>query len=160
MMASDVFCSLVHQKLMQPNEMTPKNLDRAGEHLTEARRSVVFVVDDESVVASTLEIILLSHGYDTRSFFDPLDALKAARSVAPTILLADVMMPSMNGLDLAKEMRKLYPECKVLLFSGHTGTARLFANARADGCDFELLTKPVHPTVLMDKIAEVLGAGA
>jgi FixJ family two-component response regulator len=145
---------------MQPNEMTPNHFDRAGEHLTEAKRSVVFVVDDESVVASTLEIILLSHGYDTRSFFDPLDALKAAQSVAPTILLADVMMPSMNGLELAIEMRKLYPACKVLLFSGHTGTARLFANAKADGCDFELLTKPVHPVVLMDKISEVLAAGA
>jgi FixJ family two-component response regulator len=140
--------------------MIPNHFDRAGEHLTEAKRSVVFVVDDESVVASTLEIILLSHGYDTRSFFDPLDALKAAQSVAPTILLADVMMPSMNGLELAIEMRKLYPACKVLLFSGHTGTARLFANAKADGCDFELLTKPVHPVVLMDKISEVLAAGA
>jgi len=71
-----------------------------------------------------------------------------------------VMMPSMNGLELAIEMRKLYPACKVLLFSGHTGTARLFANAKADGCDFELLTKPVHPVVLMDKISEVLAAGA
>jgi hypothetical protein len=36
----------------------------------------------------------------------------------------------------------------------------LFANAKADGCDFELLTKPVHPVVLMDKISEVLAAGA
>jgi DNA-binding NtrC family response regulator len=125
--------------------------------LTEAKRSIVFVVDDESVVASTLELILLSHGYDTRSFFDPLDALKAAQSVAPTILLADVMMPSMNGLDLAKEIRKLHAGCKVLLFSGHTGTARLFANAKADGCAFELMTKPVHPAILMDKISEVLG---
>lgn len=124
--------------------------------MTEAKRSIVFVVDDDSVVASTLEIILLSHGYDTRSFFDPLDALKAAHSVAPSILLADVMMPSMNGIDLAKEIRRLYPECKVLLFSGHIGTSRLFASAKADGCEFELLTKPVPPAVLMDKIHEVL----
>jgi DNA-binding response OmpR family regulator len=124
--------------------------------LTEAKRSIVFVVDDESVVASTLELILLGHGFETRSFFDPLDALKAAHSVSPALLLADVMMPSMNGLDLAKEIRKLCPACKVLLFSGHMATSKLFAKARADGCDFELLTKPVHPATLIDRIGAVL----
>ena len=124
--------------------------------MTEPKRSIVFVVDDESVVASTLELILMSHGYDTRSFFDPLDALKAAQSVTPALLLADVMMPSMNGLDLAKEIRKICPACKILLFSGHIATTKLFANAKADGCEFELLAKPVQPGVLMEKIGEVL----
>jgi DNA-binding NtrC family response regulator len=124
--------------------------------LAEPKRSIVFVVDDESVVASTLELILLSHGYETRSFFDPLDALKAAKSVTPALLLADVMMPSMNGIDLAKEIKQVCPACKILLFSGHMATSKLFAKAKSDGCEFELLAKPVHPGALMEKIAEVL----
>jgi FixJ family two-component response regulator len=124
--------------------------------LTEPQRSIVFVVDDEGVVASTLELILTSHGYAARSFFDPLDALKAAKSVTPGLLLADVMMPSMNGLDLAKEIKKICPACKILLFSGHLATSNLFAKAKSDGCDFELLTKPVQPGALLEKIEEVL----
>ena len=113
----------------------------------------VFVVDDEDVIASTLAMILrLQGGFQARSFTKPLEALEAARREAPDLLISDVMMPLLSGIELAIQVREYCPDCKVLLFSGQATTASLLENARANGYDFELLLKPVHPSDLLEKI--------
>lgn len=118
---------------------------------------VAFVVDDEGVIASTLELILLSRGFDARSFVDPLDALRAADSAQPNLLLADVLMPSMNGIELALQIRQLHPNCSVLLTSGQTVTSELLDAASLAGHHFEILAKPIHPDLLLQKIDEIIG---
>jgi DNA-binding response OmpR family regulator len=118
----------------------------------------VFVVDDENVIASTLELILMSQGFDARSFADPIAALNASQSEAPDLLITDVMMPKMTGIELAVQIRKNCPGCKVLLFSGQVSIVHLLAQAEADGHDFVLVAKPIHPAVLIEKIDEVMQA--
>ena len=120
-------------------------------------RTVAFVVDDEDVIASTLELILLSRGFAVRSFVDPSDAAEAAQLTKPDFLLTDVMMPKLNGIELALKMRQINPDCCVLLFSGQAGTSDLLARASEQGHRFEILAKPVHPLDLLSKIAELLG---
>lgn len=116
----------------------------------------VFVVDDEDVIASTLAMILrLQGGFHARSFTDPLKALEAANLEAPDLLISDVMMPQLSGIDLAIQVRLRYPDCKVLLFSGQSATANLLEAARKNGYDFELLLKPVHPSDLLTKIRDL-----
>jgi pimeloyl-ACP methyl ester carboxylesterase len=61
----------------------------------------VFVVDDEPVIASTLAAILKLHGYSATSFTSPLEALAVARSKAPDLLISDVAMRGVSGIDLA-----------------------------------------------------------
>jgi CheY-like chemotaxis protein len=113
----------------------------------------VFVVDDEPVIATTLATILrLNGGFRARSFTKPLEALEAVRAEAPDLLITDVMMPLLSGIELAIRVRALCPECKVLLFSGQAATAHLLDAAGADGHHFELLVKPVHPADLLAKI--------
>jgi DNA-binding response OmpR family regulator len=124
--------------------------------LVKSNRTVAFIVDDEDVIASTLELILLSEGFDARSFVDPLDALNAAHSVKPNLLVTDVIMPNMTGIDLAIQIRNLHPECGVLLSSGQTVTSELLATASAAGHHFEILLKPVHPNILLQRITELL----
>ncbi len=119
-------------------------------------RRRVFVVDDESVIASTLELILMSQGFDARSFDDPVVALNAARSGAPDLLITDVIMPKMTGIELAFHIRRDFPHCKVMLFSGQISIINLLAQAQADEHDFVLIDKPVHPSVLIERISEVL----
>jgi DNA-binding response OmpR family regulator len=116
----------------------------------------VFVVDDEMVIASTLELILMSHGFDARCFADPIAALKAAQSDSPDLLLTDVIMPQMNGIELAVRIRQECPNCRVMLLTGHGSIVDLLADADADRHDFVLVDKPVHPAVLIEKINEVL----
>jgi DNA-binding NtrC family response regulator len=117
----------------------------------------VFVVDDEFVIASTLGLILRHKGFDAISFHTPLDALQAASSQAPDLLISDVVMPQLSGIELAIRLQEQCPNCKVLLFSGQAATAGLLETARANGHNFEILAKPVHPTDLLRKIAESTG---
>jgi DNA-binding NtrC family response regulator len=112
----------------------------------------VFVVDDEHVIASSLAAILKLHGYSATSFTSPLEALAAARSRPPDLLISDVAMPGLSGVDLAIQMKAQYPECKILLFSGQATTEDLLKDARSHGHTFQLLQKPVHPSVMLLKI--------
>ena len=124
--------------------------------MSPALKRRVFVVDDENVIASTLELILLSEGFNARSFANPIAALNAAQSEAPDLLITDVMMPEMTGIELAVRIKQNCPSCKVLLFSGQVSIVNLLAQAEADGHDFVLVDKPVHPAVLIEKIGEVM----
>jgi DNA-binding NtrC family response regulator len=116
--------------------------------------SRVFVVDDEEVIATTLTAILKINGYDARCFVNPLEALAAARTEAPDLLISDVMMPQLSGIDLAVRLKEQCPACKVLLFSGHARTADMLQAAREQGEGFNFLAKPVHPTELLARIEE------
>jgi len=122
--------------------------------LPDQKRLRVFIVDDEQIIAQTLAMILEQSGYAATAFFDPLQALLAASLNAPDLLISDVVMPQLSGIDLAIQMQILCPQCKVLLFSGQAETGDLLRAARAQGHDFNLLSKPVHPTDLLRRIRE------
>lgn len=121
-------------------------------------RPRVFVVDDETVIANTLGVILRQQGFEAHSFNLPLEALSAAREMAPDLLISDVVMPLLSGIELAIQLREICPNCKVLLFSGQAATASMLEKARASGNDFEVLAKPVHPADLLKKIRTALDA--
>jgi len=118
----------------------------------------VFIVDDEHVIASTLAVILKMHGYSATFFTSPAEALAAARSRAPDLLISDVAMPGISGIDLAIQMRAQYPKCKILLFSGQPATFDLLEDARAQGHDFDLLLKPLPPTEFLLEVGKMVNA--
>jgi DNA-binding NtrC family response regulator len=116
-------------------------------------KAIAYVVDDEKVIADTLAMILNRAGFSARAFQDPHDALAvAASSASPDLLISDVVMPGMSGIELGIQFRRCYPDCKVLLFSGQAITADLLDVARMQGHDFELMSKPVHPADLLAKL--------
>jgi DNA-binding response OmpR family regulator len=117
-------------------------------------RPRVFVVDDEKIISDTLATILEQSGFTAKAFTDPREALLAARSEAPDLLLSDVMMPQLSGVDLAISIQNEYPKCKILLFSGQAETVDLLSNARSQGYDFRMLSKPLHPGDLLRRIRE------
>ena len=61
-------------------------------------------------------------------------------------------MADLNGIDAAIRIRRLLPEIKILLFSGQAATADLLEKARAEGNEFEILAKPVHPQDLLNRL--------
>jgi CheY-like chemotaxis protein len=117
---------------------------------------VVLVVDDERVIADTLSIILSKSGFSTMTAYDGARALEIARERTPDLLISDVMMPGMTGIDLAIKVTQTIPGCKVLLFSGQAATVDLLEQARHAGHNFTTLTKPVHPTDMLKRISECL----
>ena len=124
---------------------------------SDAIRSSILVVDDEKVIAETLSMILQSVGYDAAAAYDGAAALEAVRQRLPNLVVSDVAMPGMNGVDLAIAIRRQFPSCQILLFSGHGDTPLILQDAKRRGYDFELLAKPLHPEEFLKKIKDLIG---
>jgi DNA-binding NtrC family response regulator len=118
-------------------------------------KPVVLIVDDEPLVADTLCAILSRAGYTALVAYDGSTALELAAKSAPELLITDVAMPQMNGVELALAMVSLSPACKVLLFSGHATSVDL-VRAYDAGHDFPLLSKPIHPTEMLRHVSQRL----
>jgi DNA-binding NtrC family response regulator len=116
-------------------------------------REHILVVDDERVIADTLAAILRMNGYQARAVYSAKDALTAAREVPPHFLISDVMMPEMNGIELALQFSTDFPKCRVLLMSGNISTAGLLAESERQGNTHTILAKPIHPNLVLEFLA-------
>jgi DNA-binding response OmpR family regulator len=138
----------------RPSPVVP--IDQVPPEDTSAYRPVVLVVDDESAIADTLTEILSRSGYAAMAAYDANDALETALVTPPEMLITDVILPGMSGVELAITMRRIFPDCKILLFSGQASTADLLASAKSQGHHFTLLSKPVHPRDLLACVSDAL----
>lgn len=123
--------------------------DRAEDDPVKPR---VLIVDDERLLADTTAAILHSAGFRTQTAYDGWEALETARSFHPDYLLTDVMMPLMNGIQLAIAVTKMLPNTKIVLFSGQAGISDIVEEGHAQGYEFPLLAKPVHPLRLIEAL--------
>jgi CheY-like chemotaxis protein len=114
----------------------------------------VLVADDERVIADTLAIILNQSGFEATAVYSGEKAVEAAEALRPDMLISDVIMTDLNGIDAAIKIRQMLPSCKILLFSGQAATADLLDRAKTQGHQFEILAKPVHPQDLLAKLRE------
>jgi CheY-like chemotaxis protein len=117
-----------------------------------AKKPRVLVVDDEQVIADTLAKILDLNGFEASAVYTGTAAVESARSIEPDLIISDVIMPDMNGIEAAISIRNFLPGCKILLFSGQAATADLLETARAQGHEFEIIAKPIHPSDLLAKL--------
>jgi DNA-binding response OmpR family regulator len=116
----------------------------------------ILIVDDEELVASTLGLILQSQGYSVAVAFSGEQALKLAEERLPDMLISDVIMPGMDGFQLAIRLKELLPMCGVLLLSGNVATAERIELARRAGHHFEVLPKPVPPEEIIARVKDCL----
>jgi len=112
----------------------------------------VLVADDERVIADTLAMILNQSGFEARAVYSGEKVLELATTFKPDMLISDVIMADLNGIDTAIGIRALLPGIKILLFSGQAATADLLEKARKDGHEFDILAKPVHPQDLLSRL--------
>jgi len=119
---------------------------------TTSNKPKVLVADDERVIADTLAMILNQSGFDARAVYSGEKALELAPVFQPDMLISDVIMADLNGIDAAIRIRSLLPSIKILLFSGQAATADLLEKARSDGYEFDILAKPVHPQDLLSRL--------
>jgi CheY-like chemotaxis protein len=118
------------------------------------RNSRVFIVDDEPIIATTLAAILRLSGYETFSFNNPLDALKRAALDQPNLLISDVVMPQLSGIELAVQVKLSCPSCKILLFSGSASYLDFSQDAERLDHHFHILPKPIYPGDLLRAIQD------
>lgn len=115
----------------------------------------VLIADDERVIANTLTLILNTSGYEAKAVYSGEKALELASEMSPDVLICDVILGGISGIDVAIHIAESLPSCRVILFSGQAATADLLERAEADGYRFEILAKPIHPKVLLDYLARL-----
>lgn len=115
-------------------------------------KKTILVVDDEMVIAETMSYILSQHGYKVITAFNAQSALELTNEEKPDLLLSDVMMPGITGVELATKLKACHPNLAVILISGHNNSFKDLP----EGHGFTLLAKPVGPTAMLQAIGRLL----
>ena len=129
-----------------------ENSENVAKMSDKTKNRFVLVVDDEHAIADTLVAILTQAGFDAVAAYSGRGAIQSAAQLRPDLILTDVVMPDISGIDAAIAVRNILPRCKILLFSGQAATADLLQKARGSGHSFELLAKPIPPPELIAKL--------
>jgi CheY-like chemotaxis protein len=114
----------------------------------------ILVVDDEKVIADTIVQILNKNGFIADAVYSGEEAIEKAARRCPELVLSDVLMPQVDGVEAAIAIRERCPDTRIILFSGQAATVEILARARERGHTFELLPKPIHPTQLIKYLRE------
>jgi PAS domain S-box-containing protein len=124
----------------------------------EGGKEVVLIAEDDSSVRGVLARTLRDYGYTVLEAADGGEALELAalKSVPPDLLIADVVMPRVNGRQLWLELAKRWPDLPVLFISGYTGYDAVSRGLMEEGRDF--LQKPLDPEALARKVRVMLTA--
>lgn len=117
---------------------------------------MVLVVDDEAATADTFVEVLNRNGYAAMAAYDGEDALEDALLMPPELVIADVDLPGMSGIELAIALKSTIPDCRFLLHSRRDSVSELPAPANGRGQEFELLSKPVLPDDLLAQVSACL----
>jgi CheY-like chemotaxis protein len=118
----------------------------------------VLIVDDEKMVADSLALVFSSQGYEPRTAYSAEQAAEIISEWQPKLVILDVMLPGLNGIDFAIQLKASCPKCRVLLFSGDQNTSNLVQGALEKGHEFTVLAKPVNPELFLDEAARLASA--
>ena len=110
----------------------------------------VLLVDDEREFAATLTERLSLRGYEASAVFTAEEAIAAVGASAPDVVLLDLNLPGVRGVELLMTLRRLLPNGEIILLSGHLDLADKIEGVRIDA--FGLLLKPVEMSELTAKI--------
>jgi DNA-binding NtrC family response regulator len=118
-------------------------------------RHRVLIADDEEDARTGLATLVSTWGYEVAEAVDGKDALERASAFHPSVVIADVIMPQVDGLAMLKPLADLEPAAAVILLTGHANVENA-VSAMKDGA-YDYLTKPVDPKrlgVLLEKVVE------
>jgi CheY-like chemotaxis protein len=118
------------------------------------RKPTILVVDDQHLIADTTTMVLNQAGFRAERAYNGQSALELALKLKPDYLLTDIVMPGMNGVDLAISVRNQLPATVIVLISGQAGVTDCLRKARDQGYEFNLLAKPIHPEKLLEYLKQ------
>ncbi len=144
--------SLIGQISFLPEYQAPfyrSSIPEEQARATKREDKRIIVIDDEILIADSLAEILALEGYQSSAFYSGNAAIEHARNQCVDVVLSDVVMPEINGIDTVLAIRAACPDARVILFSGQAGSIDLLDRAYKAGHRFELLPKPIHPAELL-----------
>lgn len=101
----------------------------------------ILIVDDELSIRKGLDAILRDEGYQTELAADGVQALEAVNKSAPDLVLLDIWMPGLDGMEVLKQIRARYSKLPVVMISGHATIATAISATKHGACDF--IEKPL-----------------
>jgi CheY-like chemotaxis protein len=125
-------------------------------HYTAANRPSILIVDDYDDARDVWTTLLEAEGFDVLTAANGPDALAAALSKLPNLIVLDLSLPGMSGVDVARAIRDQMSErpMPLVALTGYSDPQHL-AQAREAGFDL-ILTKPCTPSVLIEEIRRLL----
>jgi two-component system nitrogen regulation response regulator NtrX len=114
----------------------------------------VLIVDDETTIIESLDGILSDDGFEVIHAFNGYEALKKIEAESPDIVLLDIWMPGMDGIETLKEIKKIAPNLPVVMITGH-GTIESAVDATKSGA-YDFLEKPLSIDKVMVTINNAL----
>jgi len=136
------------------NNRSDSSASVADKAETQGAAPRILVVDDEKVIADTIVQILNRNGFIAEAAYGGEEAIEKAGRHCPELVLSDVLMPQVDGVEAAIAIRRRCPDTRIILFSGQAATVEILTRAREQGHTFELLPKPIHPTQLIKHLRE------
>lgn len=123
--------------------------------MTDVERTVL-VVDDDPVILRLLEVNFEMEGFVVRTAVDGMDGLESAKADPPDVIVSDVMMPRMNGLELVRGLKAdpATAGIPVILLSAKAQASDLRDGMDAGADDY--VTKPFEPLDLVDRVTKLL----
>ena len=118
----------------------------------------ILVVDDEESICQSLRGILSDEGYEVRTAGSGEDALKAIEEDVPDLVLLDIWLPGMDGLEALKIIKAETPQVPVIMMSGH-GTIETAVKATKLGA-FDFIEKPFSDQALLDRVQDAVNRAA
>lgn len=115
----------------------------------------IVVVDDDEHIVSLVSMVLQADGHRVRSFSNPVECLRSIKAERPNIdiLITDIAMPGINGIELRKELKAIYSHIKVIFMSGYAVDGNDMSVFQES--DVALLHKPFGITTLTDAINDL-----
>jgi two-component system, NtrC family, response regulator HydG len=123
-------------------------------HTAAARAGRVMIVDDESVVRESLDKWFSNENYQVRSFSSANEALAAVRPGEWDVVLLDIKMPGMDGMELQRRLREIDPELIVIVMTGYASVDTAVQALKAGAYDY--ITKPFDPDDLLNTVSHAI----
>ena len=120
-----------------------------------ARPGPILIVDDEAGIRKSLEGVLGDEGYSCALASDGADALSQLESLRPSLVILDIWMPGMDGIETLRRMKAAHPETPVIMMSGHATISTAIKATKIGASDF--IEKPLELDVVLSAIRRALG---
>jgi DNA-binding NtrC family response regulator len=114
----------------------------------------VVIADDERIIADTLAMILNTQGFHAVPAYSGETAVELARTLKPDVLISDLLMGDLSGVEAAQAIMEMLPSCRVLFITAQT-TLPDAAVFRIQGREFEVLQKPFRPEDLLRQLEDI-----
>ncbi len=118
----------------------------------------VYIIDDEVATLDALEVMFSRQGLEVETESNPVKAIEAYPEKLYNIVLCDVQMPQMSGIEVTRKIKEINPLCNVIIMTAYSNMSRVVACIEAGACDY--ITKPFTDTELVIDIVQTAVARA